>query len=125
MRAPRKTLARAKAFRRTLTPPEARLWTALSRGKLNGLHFRKQHAFGPYVLDFYCSAARLAVEVDGLWHEVDRNIARDERRDAWLAERGVRTLRIPAEAVRVNLDAVLEHILEASRQRPLSQSVPD
>jgi very-short-patch-repair endonuclease len=125
MRAPRQTVRRAKALRRTLTPPEARLWTALSRGKLNGLHFRKQHAVGPYVLDFYCSACRLAVEVDGLWHETDPNIARDQRRDAWLAQRGVRTLRIPAEAVRVNLEAVLEHILEAARQRPLSQSVRD
>ena len=118
MRAPVKTMRRAKQLRRALTPPEARLWVALRGRQLAGLGFRKQHPLGPYVLDFYCSTARLAVEVDGLWH--DHHVARDERRDAWLASRGVRTLRISAEAVRVNLEAVLEAIAEAAGEPPQS-----
>jgi len=99
-------------MRRRLTPPEALLWVALSRGRLAGLHFRKQHPVGPYVLDFYCSSARLAVEVDGEWH--DYRLATDARRDAWLEGQGIRTLRISAEAVRVNLDGVVDCIAEAA-----------
>jgi very-short-patch-repair endonuclease len=124
MRAPAKTISRAKGLRRRLTPPEARLWVALSRERLNGLHFRKQHPFGPYVLDFYCSAARLAVEVDGGWHDTEQAIRRDARRDAWLTAKGIRTVRVSAEAVRVNLESVLDYIAEVAREGPLSQTVP-
>ena len=49
--------------------PEVLLWKAIKGGaRSNGLHFRKQHPIGPYVLDFYCDAAKLAVEVDGANH---------------------------------------------------------
>lgn len=82
---------------------------ALRRKEL-GLRFRRQHPIGPYVLDFYCDAARLAVEVDGAAHAVADNPARDLRRDAWLAAQGIRTLRIPAAEVRDNLDGVLRMI---------------
>ena len=65
MRAPDATMKRAKALRRTLTPPETRLWMQMKAGALGGLHWRKQHPVGPYVLDFYCARAKLCVEVDG------------------------------------------------------------
>ena len=64
------------------------------------------------MLDFYCSSARLAVEVDGGWH--DHQLQHDARRDAWLESRGIRTLRIAAEAVRVDLERVLDAIAEAA-----------
>jgi very-short-patch-repair endonuclease len=74
-------MRRAKALRRALTPAEALLWTQLKSRQLDGLHFRKQHPVGPFVLDFYCSEARLAVEVDGVWHHMDERARRDEGRD--------------------------------------------
>ena len=49
-----------------MTPPEARLWRCLKGHKLDGLKFRRQHSVGPYILDFYCASAKLAVEVDGV-----------------------------------------------------------
>ena len=107
MEAPQRTIARARALRRQLTPPEARLWTALRRKRLNR-HFRRQHPIGPYVLDFYCDAAKLAVEVDGESHL--GRVTQDERRDRWLLRQGVRTHRIPAIEVRDNLEGVLETI---------------
>ncbi|WP_204270871.1 DUF559 domain-containing protein, partial [Escherichia coli] len=57
--------------------------------------FRKQHAAGPYVLDFYCAPAMLAIEVDGEAHARGDRPARDATRDAWLAEQGVKVLRYP------------------------------
>jgi very-short-patch-repair endonuclease len=114
MRAPPRTRIRAKQLRSRLTPPEARLWTALSRGRLEGLHFRKQHPVGPYILDFYCADARLAVEVDGAGHGYGDRPGHDERRDAWLSARGIRTLRVPASRVKDELDAVLGLIRAAA-----------
>lgn len=115
-------MERARALRRALSPPEALLWTQLKGGGLGGLKWRKQHPIGPYVLDFCCSRARLCVEVDGATHEF--RMDRDARRDAWLAARGIATLRIPAEAVRVTPEAVLAHIHEAAigRIRPPQSS---
>ena len=103
MRAPEATMARAKVLRRTLTPPEARIWLLLKGRKLGGLQWRKQHPVGPYVLDFFCASAQLCLEIDGASHEF--SMERDSRRDAWLAHRGIETLRVPAEAVRLTPEA--------------------
>ena len=83
----KRTVAKAKALRRTLSLPEALLWTRL---KGSSLHFRK-HPIGPYVLDFYCASTKLAIEVDGVAHDAGDRPMRDERRTAWLSERGIRT----------------------------------
>jgi very-short-patch-repair endonuclease len=99
------TVQRAKALRRELTPPEAKLWNAL-RGKSLGVKFRKQHPIGPYVLDFYCPAAKLCVEVDGMAHDMGDNPARDARRDEWLRKKKIRVLRVAASDVMKNLDPV-------------------
>ena len=78
---------RAKAFRRRMTPPEARLWRFLRAHRLKGYGFRRQHPIGPFILDFYCAGARLAVEVDGAVHDDPDQIERDRRRTAWLVGR--------------------------------------
>jgi very-short-patch-repair endonuclease len=99
-----------------MTPPELRLWNAL-RTRPNGLKFRRQHPLGPYVLDFFCHEAAVAVEVDGLAHELGNNPGRDVRRDAWLAREGVKTLRFRALDVRDNLEGILTMIVEECRMR--------
>jgi very-short-patch-repair endonuclease len=115
MRAPLHTINRARRLRREMTPPEARLWVALRRRAQDGLRFRRQHPIGPYVLDFYCSSARLAVEVDGEGHSRAAEPERDRRRDAWLAEQSIRTLRIAAIDVRDELDGVIALIVATAR----------
>lgn len=107
-----RTMLRARALRRAMTPPEARLWTRLRRDQL-GAAFRKQHALDPCILDFYGAAAKLAVEVDGQGHDAPERLAHDARRDVFLRERGIRVLRFAAEDVRVNLDGVLDAIVLA------------
>ena len=111
------TYRRAAGMRRALTPPEARLWTCLKGGGLEGLKFRRQHPVGPYILDFYCHAARLAVEVDGAAHDEADQLAHDERRTRWLAGQGVEVLRVRATDVRDHLDGVLALVLRHATGR--------
>jgi very-short-patch-repair endonuclease len=80
---------RARAFRRALTDPEAMLWSRLKgRGRGKPI-FRRQFPFHSIILDFYCPAATLAIEVDGSTHWSDEKRQRDAARDAWLAGHGV------------------------------------
>ena len=113
----RQTVERARDLRRRLTPPEARLWVRLRREQLRGLKFRRQHPIGPFVLDFYCAEAKLAVEVDGQGHGHSERMEHDRRRTVWLSRQGVRVVRLAAEDVRVNLDGVLEFIARTAMER--------
>jgi very-short-patch-repair endonuclease len=86
----------AKQQRRNMTPPEVRLWALLRRSP-GGVSFRRHHPVGPYVADFYCAAARLVIEIDGLIH--DYTVERDKRRDEYMRGLGLSVLRIPAPEV--------------------------
>ena len=97
-----------------MTLPEVLLWMRLKGRNLNGLKFRRQHPLGSYVLDFFCADRRLAVEVDGQAHDRAPQIARDGVRDAWLAEHGVRVLRLRAHDVLNDLDNVVVAIAAAA-----------
>jgi very-short-patch-repair endonuclease len=111
MRAPPQTIAHARRLRRALSPPEARLWVRL-RQRAPGLPtFRRQHPIGPYVLDFFCAKARLAIEIDGMRHDVGGRPERDLRRDAWLQARGVTVPRIAAGDVMRALDEMVDSIV--------------
>ena len=110
------SVTQARRLRRTMSPTEAILWNVL-RVRPEGLQFRRQHPLDPFILDFYCRAARLAIEVDGNAHDCDEQAARDHRRDRWLAERGIATLRLRAADVHRNLDGVLIHILQRCAER--------
>jgi very-short-patch-repair endonuclease len=106
----------ARRLRGAMTPPEIALWLALRRNEA-GLRFRRQHAAGPYVLDFYCAPAKLAVEVDGEAHNRGDRPRRDEARDAWLVLQGVRVMRYPASEVLSKLDAVVGQIMAVAIER--------
>ena len=99
-----------------MTPPERRLWNVL-RLRPDALKFRRQHPLGPYQLDFYCDAAALAVEVDGIAHDMGDNPSRDARRDSWIRGQGIEVLRIPAIELKRNLEGVLQQILERCAAR--------
>ena len=110
------TTRNARKLRRKMTLPEVILWHSL-RQRSDGLKFRRQHPSGPYVLDFFCSDARLAIEVDGEAHSRGDRPQRDKARDQWLRANGVETLRIPAAALLDNVDAVLRFITLKARAR--------
>jgi very-short-patch-repair endonuclease len=102
------TSKRAKALRRNLTEPEIMLWSRLKRRLPDQPKFRNQHPIGPYILDFFCPAARLAIEIDGATHSEDAQIAHDARRDTWLRDQGIEVYRISASSVFADLDAVAD-----------------
>ena len=106
----------AKRLRKEMTPPEIALWLAL-RPNEAGLRFRRQHAAGGYVLDFYCAPARLAIEVDGEAHNRGDRPERDATRDAWLAAQDIRVIHYPAREMLANLDDVVRQITSVALQR--------
>ena len=110
------TVRKARKLRRTMTLPEVLLWREL-RLRQFGLKFRREHGSGDYILDFYCSDARLGIEVDGISHDMGDRPARDDKRDAWFASEGIATLRIPATRVLQDLDGAMEAIVGAVRSR--------
>ncbi|WP_419252154.1 endonuclease domain-containing protein [Caulobacter sp. ErkDOM-YI] len=124
MRASLERRLTAQRFRGELTLPEVLLWLNLKGRRLNGLHFRRQHPIGPYILDFYCDERRLAVEVDGEQHALGDHPERDVVRDLWLAERGIATLRITARDVLASPDGAALSILEYLGACPLRPSGP-
>jgi len=117
----RSTVNSARKLRASMSLPEVILWQAL-RKKQTGLRFRKQHPAGPYVLDFYCDSAKLCVEVDGEGHSW--RVERDEARDRWLAEQGVKTVRVLARNVLRDVDAVVAHIVAQAPSDALRASPP-
>ena len=96
--------------------PEVLLWREL-RLAPDGLRFRKQHAADDYVLDFFCARANLAIEIDGQSHDMGQRPAHDAARDAWLCEKRIDTLRIPARDVLADPRAVAESIVALVRER--------
>jgi very-short-patch-repair endonuclease len=72
----------ARELRRRSTPEERILWQHLRRNQITGWHFRRQHVLSGFIMDFYCPAARLAVELDGVHHVEQREA--DEQRNAIL-----------------------------------------
>jgi very-short-patch-repair endonuclease len=119
---PRRKLGRnvvkARELRRHMSLPEALLWKLLRRAP-SGVAFRRQHPIGPYVLDFYCPIAKLAIEVDGFAHDTGDRRARDERRMEWLNKQGIQVVRIPAKDVLRDpsevADAMIRFCAEAAK----------
>jgi very-short-patch-repair endonuclease len=113
MEARRETVARARELRSKTSLPEGVLWQILRSRQFEGLKFRRQHPMGPYIVDFFCSAARLVVEVDGQGHGMPEQQRHDSVRDAWLAGQGVQVVRLPARLVLSDQNVALDMIRNA------------
>ena len=110
------TIAKARAMRKAMSPPEARLWVALRPLRKAGYQFRRKHPLRGYFLDFVCLDRRLIVEVDGMTH-AGRGV-RDAERDAAMARLGFKTLRVPAIDVRDRLGDVVDWIVRELEAAP-------
>ncbi len=102
---------RAKELRLKQTPAESIMWEMLRDRRFCSLKFRRQHQIGDYIVDFYCSDARLVVECDGPVH--DKTVARDRKRDAYLTSLGNTVLRFSNEQVESSIESVLCAIADA------------
>jgi len=103
-----------KTFRRELrsrlTPAEATLWKMIKNSKLDGRKFRRQHSVGPYILDFYCSFEKLAIELDGQVHMSGNAQEYDYERSLFLEYYGIKVIRFENKWVFEEPEWVLEQI---------------
>ena len=112
LRQPIKAVKRARELRKEMSLPEVLLWVQLQKHP-GGHKFRKQVPQYPYTLDFACLKAKLAIEVDGEAHNREDQPRKDSVRDRIVAERGFRTLRLPAYEVLKNMEGCLMAIVAA------------
>ena len=110
----------AREFRKEPTPSENILWQALRGRKLAGRKFKHQQPIGAFIVDFFCGAERLIVEVDGGVHESQQEA--DQQRQELLESLGLRVVRVTSELVETDLDAVLAVVRQAFDPHPLTPS---
>jgi very-short-patch-repair endonuclease len=87
------------------------LWRLLRLNRRD-LRFRKQHAIGPFVADFYCPPAKMVIEIDGAVHN-ERQDA-DAKRDAYMRSLGLTVIRIPAAEVLADPEGVADGLYRLS-----------
>ena len=104
-------LERCRELRKATTDAESLVWQLLRDRQLAGVKFRRQHQFGSYILDFFASEHRLAVECDGGQHFEGSGLEADVQRDQYLKSRGIRVLRFSNTEVLQETEAVLMAIL--------------
>ena len=99
-----------KNLRNNATAAESLLWLRLKGKQVEGLKFRRQYGVGPYILDFYCASAKIAIELDGSQHYEEKGKAKDEERDTYLNERGITVLRYSNRDVNQQFRTICEDI---------------
>lgn len=91
------------------------LWNKLRNRGLMGLRFRRQAPLGPYIVDFFCPEAKLAVEVDGGQHGRHAGAVADATRDSWLANHGVRVMRFTNGQILSDVTLVCDAVWGAAK----------
>lgn len=102
----------AKSLRQSMTLAEKTIWGFLKSNRLNGMHFRRQQIIEGFIVDFYCDATGLIIEIDGPIHE--RQKEQDAKREQVLKAHGLRILRFSNDRIRYDLFNVLEEIIAAT-----------
>lgn len=118
MTAPAKQLTTlSRNLRKRDTWAEKLLWSWLRDRRFSAYKFRRQHQFGPYILDFFCVEAFLNIELDGGQHGYPEQQRKDEGRDAWLAKAGVKVLRFWNSRLRKEKEFIRDVIWNALQER--------
>ena len=102
--------AKRRQLRSDSPTAETTIWTSLRRKNIVSYKFRRQYSVGSYVIDFYCPALKLAVEIDGDSHFIGDAVEDDKRRQAFIESFGIRFLRFTNRDIYDNLEGVLEAI---------------
>ena len=113
----------AKHLRRASTPAEYLLWQVVRSRQRCQAKFRRQHKLGPYILDFFCPEAKLAIECDGLPHFTPEGIEKDRIRTQWLNQQGIEVIRFTSHEIENDTQRVLFEI-DADLKRLLKQDKP-
>ena len=94
---------RRQSLRNSLPSAELILWSRLKNRQICAQKFRRQFSVGPYVVDFYCPALKLAIEIDGDSHFQPGEQEKDRTRQQFIESTGVQFLRLRNIEVRQNL----------------------
>lgn len=97
-------------LRREMTLSEKKLWLKLRGKQFKFLKFRRQHGIGPYVVDFFCPAKKIAIEVNGDIHAFEKQIEQDKRREDFLKELGIQIIRYTNNDILKNIEGVMEDL---------------
>ena len=114
----------AREMRASATDAEALMWSLVRGRRLLGLKFRRQHAVGRYILDFYCDELRLAIELDGGQHQ--EQVSYDSERTEWLEKQGICVLRSWNNEVMTQTEVVMTDMFNKIQalQSPSPQPSP-
>jgi len=104
--------ALCRRYRKNLTNTEDIIWQCLRNRKLGGYKFLRQHPIGGYIVDFYCHAKRLIVEIDGGIHNRKDIREKDEYRQKFLENNEYKMIRCTNSEVKESLEGVLERLLK-------------
>ncbi len=107
----------ARNLRNNMTDAEQLLWSKLRRKQILGVQFYRQKPLANYIVDFYCAAANLVIELDGSQHFEPDHQASDTERDRVLESIGLMVLRFDNRQVMQELDAVMQVIFEAMEKK--------
>ena len=110
-----KLTSNARSLRKNMTKEERHLWYDFLRGY--PIRFLRQKVIDNYIVDFYCAAAGLVIELDGSQHYEDADREYDARRTDALALRGLSVVRIPNNELNKNFRGVCEYIDMIVQQR--------
>ncbi|MBN9006871.1 MAG: endonuclease domain-containing protein [Rhizobiales bacterium] len=106
--------ARARRLRQDTTPHERMMWRAFKTLPVIGTHFRRQAPIGSYIVDFFCPALHLVIEIDGGHHSETGTAHHDLIRQQWLEAEGYRVLRFWNSDVATNMEGILQAIAEVA-----------
>ena len=84
---------RRRELRRNQTEAEKAFWSRVRNSQISGLRFFREYSLGSYVLDYYCPALKLAVELDGGQHNQPDARAYDAVRSEFLNAHGIEVIR--------------------------------
>ena len=109
-------VALARANRSKPTPAEKTMWlTILRRRQLVGFKFLRQKPIDGYIVDFYCAALGLVIEIDGNSHADKADY--DAERTRMLNTYGLWVIRYTNNDVLQNPSGVYQTLIEQIQQR--------
>lgn len=103
----------AKQLRKRMIPAEILMWDKLKNKQFKGYKFRRQHPIHHFIVDFYCHALKLIIEIDGKYHDSEEQKKEDLNRTELLQFQGLIEIRFSNEEVIHNIDLVLKKLEEA------------
>ena len=106
----------SRNLRKNGTLAEVLLWNQLKGRQIKGLQFTRQKPMGEFIVDFYCAALNLIIEVDEVSHEVKGD--KYKKRQEYLEYLGLKVLRFTDEEIKQNVEGVLLFINQWIVEQP-------